>query len=78
MTANGKRLCEGGAKKAETFYKKQTKQKNIFVFSKLQKIKKRNGFLRIKITKLSTQGNFTPAFAKPMLAVVRFYSMFFS
>ena len=44
----------------------------IFVFLKLQKIKKRNGFLRRKLRKSSAQGNFTPAFAKPMLYAVLF------
>ena len=44
--------------------------KTIFVFSKLQKNKKRNGFLRLIMTKLSTQEKFTPAFAKPMLCAV--------
>ncbi|MRM82660.1 hypothetical protein [Riemerella anatipestifer] len=73
MPYNGLRLGEGGAKKDETFYKLEPEQKTIFVFSKLQKNKKRNVFLRLKLQKSSTQGNFTPAFAKPMLAEVIFF-----
>lgn len=64
ITDNGKGLCEGGAKKSETYYKHEPEQKP-FRFSNLQKNKKRNGFLRLKVQKSSTQGIFTPAFAKP-------------
>ena len=52
------------------FLLKLHQAKTIFVFSKLQKNKKRNGFLRLIMTKLSTQEKFTPAFAKPMLCDV--------
>ena len=52
------------------FLLKLHQAKTIFVFSKLQKNKKRNGFLRLIMTKLSTQEKFTPAFAKPMLCAV--------
>ena len=52
------------------FLLKLHQAKTIFVFSKLQKNKKRNGFLRLKVRKSSTQGKFTPAFAKPMLCAV--------
>ena len=63
------------------FLLKLHQAKTIFVFSKLQKNKKRNGFLRLIMTKLSTQEKFTPAFAKPMLCAVSYgfrFSKYFS
>ena len=52
MADNGKGLGEGGDKKAEISTKPEP-SKNHFRFSKLQKIKKRNGFLRRKVLKSS-------------------------
>jgi len=63
---NGKRLCEGGAFTPEISTKNCHKQKPIS-FAKIQKLVKEIGFLRLKKRKSSTQGTFTPAFAKPML-----------
>jgi hypothetical protein len=39
ITANGKRLCEGGAKKDETFYKHEPEQKPFSFFQNYKKIK---------------------------------------
>jgi hypothetical protein len=47
IVANGKRLREGGAKKAETFYKHEPKQKP-FSFFKITKNKKTKWFFVAK------------------------------
>ena len=47
MTANGKGLCEVRATATESGAGNRTLAKTIFVFSNLQKNKKRNGFLRV-------------------------------
>jgi hypothetical protein len=65
ITEKGFARC--GLLQTESGEEDETLAKTIFVFSKLQKNKKRNGFLRLIMTKLSTQEKFTPAFAKPML-----------
>ena len=71
MRTTEKGLAKAGIIKTE-IPTKPNRAKTIFVFSKLQKNKKRNGFLRLIMTKLSTQEKFIPAFAKPMLADVSF------
>ena len=68
---NGKGLCEGGAKKAETFYKHEPEQKP-FSFFKLTKNKKTKWFFAAKSAKIFTMITLRPAFAKPML-----YDVFF-
>ena len=69
LTGNG--FAKAGLRNPKTSLN-TNRAKTIFVFSKLQKNKKRNGFLRLIMTKLSTQEKFIPAFAKPMLADVSF------
>ena len=80
LTGNG--FAKAGLRSSKLSINSFPSKKTIFVFSKLQKNKKRNGFLRLKVRKSSTQGNFSPAFAKPMLcdvAILRhFYSVRFS
>ena len=71
LSHNGKGLCEGGAKKAETFYKHEPEQKP-FRFCKITKNKKTKWFFAAKMRKSSTQEKFNPAFAKPLLPAVSF------
>ena len=72
LQPTGKGLAKAGIRKTEIPTKSEP-SKNHFRFSNLQKIKKRNGFLRLKVRKSSTPGNFAPAFAKPMLCDGNFF-----
>ena len=69
LTANGKGLCEVRATATESGEGDETLAKTIFVFSNLQKNKKRNGFLRV-FSIISLRFPSTPHLAKPMLSVV--------
>jgi hypothetical protein len=71
LTGNG--FAKAGLRKTKLSVRNRTEQKP-FSFAKIQKFVKENGFLRINLTKSSPQGNFTPAFAKPMLAEVFYFS----
>ncbi|AZB22820.1 hypothetical protein EG338_12575 [Kaistella haifensis] len=68
ITGNG--FAKAGLRNPKTSIN-TNRAKSIFVFSKLQKNKKRNGFLRLIMTKLSTQEKFNPAFCKYYVPVAQ-------
>ena len=69
LAGNGKGLCEVRATPTESGEENRTLAKTIFVFSKLQKNKKRNGFLRV-LSENFLRFPSTPHLAKPMLCEV--------
>ena len=68
---NGKGIAEGRATATEVSRGDRTLAKTIFVFSKLQKNKKRNGFLRV-FSKNFLRFPSTPSFGNTMLYAVLF------
>lgn len=67
-----KGFAKAGILQPESPIKNRTEQKPFSFFQTYKKKEKRNGFLRLKEKKSSTQGTFNPAFAKPMLCDVFF------
>ena len=69
LSYNGKGLCEVRATATGSEGENRTLAKTIFDFSKLQKNKKRNGFLRV-FSRIFLRFPSTPHLAKPMLSAV--------
>ena len=70
LAGNGKGLCEGGAKKAETFYKHEPEQKP-FWFLKLTKNKKTKWFFAAKSAKIFNARELHPRFCKTHVLVAQ-------